>query len=178
MSLLRSIMLVVSAAWICGACAHQQDTFAVTEAVGPAPLLAAAAPPQGFLRVYTPTVEYDDDQALYDRHRNFSILAPGGETLQYVVNADDRWDQTPARVSLPAGSYKVESRTLHGRVATVPVVVEEGRTTNVYLDGSFAGPAQPNASGGLPSVSTGPGDFVTLPDGEIIGWSVTASSQP
>jgi hypothetical protein len=172
-------MLVVCAAWIGGACAHQQDVLTLVDAVGPAPLLAAAAPPQGFLRVYTPTEEYDDEQVLYDRHRNFSILTSGGEALQYVVNADDRWDETPARVSLPVGSYKIRSRTLDGRVATVPVVVEESRTTNVYLDGSFAGPtAGGGSSGAMPSVSAGPGDFVTLPDGEIIGWSVTASSQP
>ena len=178
MSQLRSIMLVASAAWICGACAHQQDTWKVMEAVGPAPLLASTAPPQGFLRVYTPTEEYDDDQALYDRHRNFSILAPGGEVLQYVLNADDRWDETPARVPLPVGSYKIESRTLNGRIATVPVVVQEGRTTDVYLDGSFAGSvAQRDTSDSLPSVSAGRSDLVTLPDGEIIGWSVTASSQ-
>jgi hypothetical protein len=142
-------------------------------------MLAAAAPPQGFLRVYTPTVEYDDEQVLYDRHRNFSILTPGGEALQYVLNADDRWDETPARVSLPVGSYKIRSRTLDGRIATIPVVVEASRTTNVYLDGSLAGSvAQRGTAGALPSVSAGPGDFVTLPDGEIIGWSVTSSSQP
>lgn len=179
MSQLRSMLLVAGAAWICGACAHPQDTLKVTEAVGPAPLLSAAAPRQGFLRVYTPTEVYDDDQALYYRHRNFTLLAPAGEVRQYVLNSDDPWDQTPALVSLPVGSYEIESRTLNGRIAAIPVVVEEGRTTNVYLDGSFpASVAQRDTSGALPGVSAARGDYVTLPDGEIIGWSVTASSQP
>jgi hypothetical protein len=174
MSQLRSILLVVGAAWICGACALHHEVVEVAEVVGPAPLLPAAAPPHGFLRVYTPTEEYDDDQALYFSHRSFSILAPDGGVLKYVRNADHRWDETPARVSIPVGSYSIRSRTRRGGIATVPVAVEQGRTTNVYLDGSFAGlEARRDPSAALPSVAAGRGDVVTLPDGEIIGWSTS-----
>jgi hypothetical protein len=175
MSQLRSIVLVVGAAWICGACAHSLDTLEVTEAVGPAPLLASTGP-TGFLRVYTPTEEFYDEQALYDLHRDFSILTPGGEILKHVRNADHRWDETPALVSLPVGSYRIRSRTLSGEIATVPVAVERGRTTNVHLDGSFAAPEAPSAT--LPSVAAGPGDLVTLPDGGIIGWGARPSPSP
>jgi hypothetical protein len=43
---------------------------------------------------------------------------------------------------------------------TVPVVIEEGRTTVVHLDGSEVTGRRRNSSA----------DFVRLPDGSIIGW--------
>lgn len=179
MSRLRPILLVIGAAWFCSACAHHPEVVEVVEAVGPAPLLPSAAPPHGFLRVYTPTEENEDDQAFYYPHRDFTILAPGGEVLKRVRNADHKWDETPARVPLPVGSYRIRSWTRRSEIATVPVVVEQGRTTEVYLDGSFAGlEARRDTFGTLPDVGARRDTVVELPNGEIIGWGVQTSPRP
>lgn len=161
MQRLRSILLVLATACANGACAHLPgETLAV--AIGPAPPPA----PSGLLRVRTPTALTEDQDTLYYPHRDFRILSTGGEVLKRVRNADDPWDETPALVRLPAGSYWIESPTRHGGSATIPVVIEPGRTTEVYLDGSFR-------ARGLP-----PGAYATLPDGEIVGWAAQVPHRP
>lgn len=148
-----ALILVGIASTVCGCVTHHE----ILEAVGPAPPPPPPAP-QGFLRVHTPTDEYNDSEVYYYRHRDFALLSADGTLLRYVRNADDDWDETPALTLLPVGSYKIRSRTRRSGIVTIPVVVELGRTTDIYLDGSFE------------ERSSREGGYVRLPNGEIIGW--------
>lgn len=154
--------LVMGAAWISSACVHHHE---ILEAVGPAPPLPSPAP-RGFVRVYTPTEEYTDSDVFYYPHRDFSILSSYGAVVKRVRNADSPWDETPALTALPVGSYKIKSWTRRSGIVTVPVIVELGRTTDVYLDDSFERSEVPH------------GAYVTLPSGEIIGWRARPSPNP
>ncbi len=157
-----AIALLLGAAWIVSACATHHE---ILEAVGPAPPSPPPAP-HGFLRVYTPTEVYDDKDVLYYPHRDFTILSLDGKPMKHIRNADHHWDETPALTPLPVGSYKIRSRMHRGGIVTIPVVVELGRTTNVYLDGTFERPETPEDA------------YVQLPTGEIIGWRVRGSTAP
>lgn len=162
---LRAILLVLAAAWACGACVHPRaETRA--EAVGPGPLPPTAGP-SGLLRVYTPTETIEDQGTLYTPHRDYRVLSTSGEVVKRVRNADGYWDETPALVRLRSGTYLIRSRTARGDLATIPVVIERGRTTPVYLEG------------GSFRASTGHrGAYVELPDGELIGWAARAPDRP
>jgi len=92
-------------------------------------------------------------------HTNYTIDDQGGKTLRRVDNRTGSFYQDPVVVSLPAGAYKVEARATNTGEVIVPVVIEAGKCTVIYLDGS--NPPQSKAQ---------PGDqWVRLPGGQIIG---------
>lgn len=155
--------LLVGAACVFVGCVHYQE---VLEPVGPAPTVPVHAPAQGFLRVYTPTERYNDSDVYYYLHQDFRIYSLNGHLVEYVRNADSNRDETPALTPLPVGTYKIRSWTRRSGIATIPVVIELGRTTDVYLDGSFEGSGAPRDA------------YVTLPTGEIIGWHSKDSQAP
>lgn len=157
-----ALAFLVAAASIFSGC---MTRFELSEAIGPAPP-APPPPPQGFLRVYTPTEEYNDSEVFYYPHRNFTLLSVDGALLRYVRNADHDWDETPALTPLPVGSYKIRSLTRRSGIVTVPVSIELGRTTEVYLDRSFEERPSPD------------GEYVRLPNGEIVGWRVQDPPSP
>ena len=166
MSRIPPTLCLVAVMLLGGACAHR-SIVEVADAVGP-PRPSARPPALGFLRVYTPTREYQDEQTFYYPHRSYRILASNGRLLEWVPNADDPWDETPARVELPPGTYRVRSETLRSGIAEIPVAIEVGRTTEVYLDGSFE--RKRREGSGAPHVAAARDDLVRLPDGEIIGF--------
>ncbi len=157
-----ALALVIGTAWIPSGCVTHHE---IHETVGLAPP-SLPPPPQGFLRVHTPTDAYNDSDVYYYPHGGFTLLSADGTPLKHVRNADHHWDETPALTLLPVGSYKIRSPTQRSGIVTVPVVVELGRTTDVYLDGSFEEHPSPE------------GEYVRLPNGEIIGWRVHGSPAP
>jgi len=79
--------------------------------------------------------------------------------VKFVSNHMGDTDESPARVTIPAGRYNIVAESSsYGRV-TVPVVIQQDRTTVVHLDGAWK-----------PSSSTSSNEVVRLPDGEAIGW--------
>jgi len=95
-------------------------------------------------------------------HSSYELHTTDGKLYARVRNQTGAFNETPQAVSLPAGDYLVVARAQNHGVVTVPVVIESGETTTVYLDGGgsalrrFA--AEDRAS------------FICLPDGEIAGW--------
>lgn len=159
---LAARLLAVTAASLVGCSVHELELL---EPVGPAPIANLRAPSHGFLRVRTPTEQDRDDDVFFFPHQAFSIYSLDGRLAKWVRNADSARDETPAVTPLPVGVYKIRSWTQRSGIVTVTVVIERGRTTDIYLDGSFEG------------TSTASHAYVTLPTGEIVGWRSTDSGE-
>jgi len=102
-------------------------------------------------------------------HSSYTIFSDDGRVLQRVQNLSGSFYADPATVRLSAGKYKVEARATNFGLSltVVPVVIEEGKTTTVYLDGE-APPVD------LPQ--TNDSDWVHLPGGQIVGHRAPASN--
>ena len=135
--------------------------------VGPPPLSRASSAPDGVLVVFsaedfgTP----GDDLARY--YSGYSLLSEDGKKLKYISNRAGSSGREPASVRLPPGRYNVVARAAAFGTVTVPVLLQPGKTTFVHLDGSELT--------GASSISTA--DFVSLPDGLIIGWRAKDDTQ-
>jgi len=77
-------------------------------------------------------------------------------------------DEWPDTVTLPAGTYNIVAESTGCGLVTVPVVIANGKTTTVHLDGNWSAPSK-----------TPTNNLVFLPDGEAVGWSgsITKSSE-
>jgi hypothetical protein len=100
-------------------------------------------------------------------HRSrYTIRADDGKFSKEVVNHVDTFDEGPVRVSLAPGAYHLTARAQRYGSVLVPVVIQEGKTTYVHLDGA------PHSDTGLSEGS----DVIKLPDGQIVGWSATRNN--
>jgi hypothetical protein len=79
--------------------------------------------------------------------------------IERVANQAGSFNANPATVRLSPGEYHVKALVARGGFVIVPVVIEAGKKTVVYLDGE-ALPQNPSAND----------DFVRLPDGHVVGW--------
>jgi hypothetical protein len=131
--------------------------------VGPEPTSRAAAVPRGGLRVFSDTEAHViGDGPAYYTHTGYSILDEFGKVVKYVPNHIGDMDESPSMVAVPAGDYKIVAESSsYGRV-TVPVLIEEGKTTSIHLDREWR-----------PSANVASNELVYLPDGEAIGWSTS-----
>ena len=141
--------------------------------VGPAPSAGShqghALFGTGSLEVYSATeTRHVGQLTQYYPHTDYVIYGSDGKFFTWVKNAAGNTDETPAVVRLPAGSYTVQAEDDdYGRVR-VPVVIENGQTTAVYLE--------PNWSPLINQKDTG--NFVRLPNGWIVGWRAADASPP
>jgi hypothetical protein len=137
------------------------STPVVLNSVGPEPINPEALLPKGYLQVFSDTDTIrDGDGPLYYPHTGYSIHDESGKVVQFVPNHIGDTDESPSMASIPAGNYQVVAESSsYGRV-TVPVEIQEGRTTVVHLDRDWT-----------PSSNTSTNDLVYLPDREAIGWS-------
>jgi hypothetical protein len=95
------------------------------------------------------------------------LVSDDGKLDKPIRNQSTGFDQRPSVVVLPAGRYSVIARSdNYGRIK-VPVLIEEGRTTMVYLDSS----SQPHV------LKAEQEKLIKAPDGEIIGWAANAGGQ-
>ena len=145
------------------ACAHRPQQ-AVLEPVGPAPRTDSSPGSEGFLVVYSAWSNFVDPGSTA-HHSRFIITSDDGKTSREVINHVDRFDEGPIQLPLSAGAYQVRARSAHFGRVTVPVVIQQHQTTYVYLDGS----SRPDTR--LPQQTSA----VKLPDGEIVGWSITVA---
>ena len=90
--------------------------------------------PQGYLKVYTATDEFDDGGVPYYAHSSYTIYTTDGKVFKNVENHISRSDEIPEVVALPAGSYMVEARSERDGYVRVPVVIKAGQRTIVDLD--------------------------------------------
>ena len=90
--------------------------------------------PQGYLKVYTATDEFDDGGVLYYAHSSYTIYTTDRKVFKNVENHISRSDEIPELVALPAGAYIIEARSERDGYVRVPVVVKAGQRTIVDLD--------------------------------------------
>ncbi len=132
------------------------------ERVGPAPRTSNIPENAGYLVVYSAWSNFVD-QGSTPHHSRYIVKADEGSMSHEVINHVDRFDEGPIQLPLAPGGYHVSARSAHYGRVDVPVVIEPGRTTIVYLDGR-AHPEKTTAE---------KASAVRLPNGEIVGWSST-----
>jgi hypothetical protein len=150
-------------------CASSPITLAP---VGPSPF-ARAFPTdgKGRLEVFSRLSEQSDNQnqgdnggdPIWYQHTDYTVYNSRGKRVEYVDNTSGHYSTSPRIVSLPPGKYTVRAQGKDWLVVNVPVVIERGRTTQVYLDDNWT-----------PPVGTPKADLVCAPNGRSVGWSVEA----
>jgi hypothetical protein len=113
------------------------------DAVRPGNLDYRTELPQGYLKVYTATDEFDDGGLPYHAHSPYTIYTSDGKLFKNVENHISRSDEIPEVVRLPVGSYVIEARSERDGYVRVRVVIKAGRQTILDLD--FTGKESPSA---------------------------------
>jgi hypothetical protein len=153
-------IIMVGAAFLpmVGGCAITPTPLA---SIGPEPTRTAWSGPEGYLQVFTATQTVDADfHAYFNVHVGYEIDDASGKTIEYVANHQSDIDESVDRVSLQPGAYTVVARSTWCGLVKIPVVIEQGRSTAVHLDGNNWWPAsRPTAN-----------QLVFLPNGEAAGW--------
>ena len=90
--------------------------------------------PQGYLKVYSATDEFNDGDALYFPHSSYAIYTIDGKPFKNVKNQRFPADEIPEVVALPVGTYAVVARSERDGYGRVLVVIKEGQQTIVDLD--------------------------------------------
>ena len=90
--------------------------------------------PQGYLKVYSATDEFNDGDALYFPHSSYAIYTIDGKPFKNVKNQRFPADEIPEVVALPVGTYAVVARSERDGYDRVLVVIKEGQQTIVDLD--------------------------------------------
>ncbi len=90
--------------------------------------------PQGSLKVYSTTDEFNDGNAWYFPHSAFAIYTIDGKLFKNV-NSHFMYDEIPeVLVALPVGSYMVVARSEKDGYIRLPVVIKAGQRTILDLD--------------------------------------------
>jgi hypothetical protein len=83
--------------------------------------------PQGYLKVYSATDEFNDGDALYFPHSSYAIYTIDGKPFKNVKNQRFPADEIPEVVALPVGTYAVVARSERDGYGRVLVVIKEGQ---------------------------------------------------
>ena len=109
-----------------------------------------------FLEVY---IQGHQDLETYElAHTDYAIYSDTGKLIKKVRNARGRNDDTPALVTLPPGSYQVKAIAQDYAPVTIPLTIQEGQTTVVYLDRDWRNTA----------LSKEPVEMIQLPEGTLV----------
>ncbi len=90
--------------------------------------------PQGYLKVYSATDEFNDGDAWYFPHSSYAIYTIGGKLFKKVKNQRSPADEIPEVVALPIGTYAVVARSERDGYGRVFVVIKEGQQTILDLN--------------------------------------------
>jgi hypothetical protein len=90
--------------------------------------------PQGYLKVYSATDEFNDGDAWYFPHSPYAIYAMGGKLFENVRNKRSPNDEIPEVVALPVGTYAVLARSEKRGYIRALVVIKEAQQTILDLD--------------------------------------------
>jgi len=89
--------------------------------------------PQGYLKVYSVSDEFND--GAYYAHSSYAIYSTHGTLGKTVENNISRTDEIiPWEVALPIGSYTVVARSQRGGEVRVHFVIKADQRTIVDLD--------------------------------------------
>jgi hypothetical protein len=133
--------------------------------VGPEPGRPAGAGANGALQVFSATQQSTQigdigPGSFFHPHSGYDIDDASGQRVKFVFNHASDMDEWPDLVKLPAGHYQIVAESACCGQVTVPVVIENGKTTVVHLDRNW-----------WPPNHTPLTQVVYLPDGEGVGWS-------
>lgn len=168
-STVAAFLCVLEFAALTGCAAY--PPIVLRDPVGPLHSHRGSTGMQGTLIVYSATRVATSDQSEYPVHTAYTIYDPGHNIIRRVDNMAGLFSQEPAKVSLPAGAYRVKALAVDSGYVDVPVVIEPRRTTVVDLDGT-ALPQGARAS----ADSRGNGPWIRLPNGHVVGSQ--ASCEP
>jgi len=135
-SLLKGALLIVLLALCFGsstvAQAGRKDPLS-PDPVRPGNLDYRSELPQGYLKVYSESDEFND--GAYYAHSSYAIYSINGRLFKRVENNISRTDEIiPWEVALPAGSYTVVAWSERDGEVRVHFVIKAGRRTIVDLD--------------------------------------------
>lgn len=153
-----SVLLCAGPAILLTACA----TCPQLPAVGPSPISSGYSESgMGTLVVYSAWSCFDT--YLTSDHSGYTVYSEDGKRIKYVPNnIEGDWTvEPPTRVSLPPGAYRIKAEGGQYGWVNVPVVINGGETTPVYLDG------ERHSIDSLASWD----NSVCLPDGQVVGWA-------
>ena len=89
--------------------------------------------PQGYLKVYSVSDEFND--GAYYAHSSYAIYSIDGRLFKRIENNISRTDEIiPWEVALPVGSYTVVARSARDGEVRVHFVIKAGQRTVVDLD--------------------------------------------
>jgi hypothetical protein len=137
----------------------------LNEPIGPSHPAVNRWQGDGYLIVHSAREVVDLVHSDHPTHSAYTVYTDDVRVLRRIRNLNGSFYQDPENVQLPVGSYKVEARALNSGWVVFPVIIEEGKTTVVYLDGE-ASPREEET-----------GDWVRLPNGQIIGSRARAPSE-
>jgi hypothetical protein len=140
--------------------------------VGPEPGRTAGSGTSGRLQVFTATQQSTaigdiGPGSYFYPHTGYDLNNAAGTHLKFVANHMSDMDESPDVVKLPAGHYTIVAESSCCGSVTVPVVIENGKTTVVHLDRNW-----------WPPRHTPLNQVVFLPDGEGVGWSGAIATSP
>jgi hypothetical protein len=159
---MRKLFFVLQMALLVSGCAHSQNL--ILSPVGPAPIDKNAMAEKGALVVYSAFdihADFTSTDAEKRRHTDYTILNEQGEVLQSIRNGSASILEGPVMIFLKPGKYRVRAKAAGYGYVTVPVVLVQGRTTTIHLEGG-------NSLGNLPESGE---SLVRLPDGRVVGSS-------
>jgi hypothetical protein len=90
--------------------------------------------PQGHLKVYSVTGEFNDGDAWYFPRSSFAIYTIDGKLFKNVESQHSADDIIPEVVALPVGTYTVVARSKRDGYVRILVVIKEGQQTILDLD--------------------------------------------
>src|SRR5882672_3190375 len=101
--------------------------------VRPGNLDYRTALPQGYLKVYSVSHEFND--GAYYTHSSYDIYSTHGTLFKKVeINISSTDELIPWEVALPIGSYTVVARSARGGEIRVPFVIKAGERKSGDLD--------------------------------------------
>ena len=135
-ALLKTALLIVSLSlYLRGPIAQAGDKNVLSPGpIRPGHLDYRTELPQGSLKVYSATDEFDDGGVPYYAHSSYAIYTTDGKLFKNVENHISRSDEIPEVVALPAGSYTVSARSEKQGYVRVPVLIKAGQRTILDLD--------------------------------------------
>jgi hypothetical protein len=115
----------------------------------------------GSLIVYSAWDRFDTLDAEHLKHTSYTVSSEQGTQVIHVRNRQGSFEGDPQAVSLAPGRYWIEARATNVGPLKLLVVIRQGETTVVYLDGTTG-----------PTAAAAPGtNWVRQPSGLIVGWS-------
>jgi hypothetical protein len=89
---------------------------------------------QGYLKVYSATDEFNDGGLAHYSYSSYAIYTTDGKLFKNVENHGSHNDESPAIVTLPAGSYLVVARSDRQGDVAIPVAIKAGHLIVLHLD--------------------------------------------